>query len=294
MIVGGLEAGGTKMVCCVGDERGSIQIRESIPTTTPEETIPRLASWFLEHPVEALGIGSFGPVDLHPDSRAYGSITTTPKPGWKHVSLYAALRMALGIPVGFDTDVNAAGFAEYRLGAGRGYSSTFYVTVGTGIGAGIVAENQLIHGLVHPEFGHILLRPHPEDPTPKGFCPFHTACLEGLASGPALEKRWGIPARDLPPEHIAWAIEAEYLSQMCANALFTLSPEVIVLGGGVMHQRRLFPLIRRRTSELLGGYVAHPRVMGGMEDMIVPPALGDNAGAAGCLLLAAEALARSQ
>ena len=202
----------------------------------------------------------------------------------------AALMDALKVPVGIDTDVNGAALSELKLGAGKGLDSLVYYTIGTGVGGGAVVEGKLLHGLVHPEMGHMLLRPHPDDPTPKGFCPYHDACLEGMANGPAIEKRWGISARELPPEHVAWDIEAEYLAQMCVNTIVTLSPKMIVLGGGVMHQLHLFPKIRRRTQELLNGYVAHEAIAKDIDNYIVPPALGDNAGAAGSLLLALDAL----
>lgn len=197
---------------------------------------------------------------------------------------------ALNVPVGIDTDVNAAALAEARLGAGKGLNNVVYYTIGTGIGGGALVEGKLIHGLVHPEMGHILLRPDPRDPTPHGFCPYHDGCLEGMANGPAIEKRWGVSAKDLPQDHVAWEIEAEYLSQMCVSTIVMLSPEKIVLGGGVMHQLHLFPHIHRLTLEKLNGYVSHPAILENMENYIVPPALGDNAGAAGSLLLALEAL----
>ena len=290
MYLAALEAGGTKMVCAVGDENGNVFERESFPTLKPEETIPNIVNYFRDKPVEALGIGSFGPLNLDPSDPAYGSITTTPKPGWGNYPLRGALQEALGVPVGIDTDVNAAALSEARLGAGKGLDSLVYYTIGTGVGGGAVVEGNLVHGLVHPEMGHMLLRPDPRDPTPKGFCPYHDGCLEGMANGPAIEKRWGVSAKELPEDHLAWEIEAEYLSQMCVNTIVMLSPKRIVLGGGVMHQMHLFPRIRRRTLALLNGYVAHPAILDDMDHYIVPPALGDNAGAAGSLLLALEAL----
>ena len=194
------------------------------------------------------------------------------------------------MPVGIDTDVNGAALAEARIGAGKGLDSLVYYTIGTGIGGGAMVGGKLLHGLVHPEMGHMLMRPVKEDPTPKGFCPYHESCLEGMANGPAIEKRWGVSAKELPPEHIAWDVEAEYLAQMCVNTIVVLSPKKIVLGGGVMHQLHLFPKIRKRTLELLNGYVAHSAILEDIDNYIVPPALGDNAGAAGSLLLALEAL----
>ncbi len=290
MILGALEAGGTKMVCAVGKEDGTILCTETFPTLTPEETLPQLIRFFAGKNVESVGIGSFGPVDLDLASPTYGSITTTPKLAWQHTPIASRFRDALGVPVGFDTDVNGAAYGEALLGAGRGCSSLLYVTVGTGIGGGVILEGKPMHGMLHCELGHILLRPEADDPSPDGFCPFHKGCLEGLASGPALEKRWGRPGRDLGPDHPAWDLEARYLAQMCADVIVTLSPQKIILGGGVMHQDQLFPLIRRYTKEYLNGYIQTPEVTGGMEDYIVSPGLGDRAGITGALLLAKDAL----
>ena len=290
MLLGALEAGGTKMVCAIGDENGKVLDRASFPTRMPEETMPDIIGYFKDKDIAALGVSSFGPLNLDPSSPNFGDITTTPKPGWANYPLRKKLMEALNVPVGIDTDVNGAALSELRLGAGKGLDSLVYYTIGTGVGGGAVVEGKLLHGLVHPEMGHMLMRPHPEDPTPKGFCPYHDACLEGMANGPAIEKRWGVSAKELPPEHIAWDIEAEYLAQMCVNTIVTLSPKKIVLGGGVMHQLHLFPKIRKRTLELLNGYVAHDAILKDIDNYIVPPALGDNAGAAGSLLLALEAL----
>ncbi len=290
MRLGALEAGGTKMVCAIGDELGNIESRASFPTRKPEETMPDIIGFFAEQKIEALGVGSFGPLSLDPEAADYGAITTTPKLDWRGFPLRKALIDALNVPVGIDTDVNAAALGEAVYGAGKGLNSLVYYTVGTGVGGGALVDGRLLHGLVHPEMGHMLLRPDPRDPSSKGFCPYHESCLEGLANGPAIEKRWGISAKNLPEDHIAWEIEAEYLAQMCVNTIVLLSPKRIVLGGGVMHQLHLFPRIRRRTLELLGGYVAHPAILEQIDAFIIPPALGDNAGAVGSLLLALNAI----
>lgn len=290
MRLGALEAGGTKMVCAIGDENGNIFDRASFPTLTPEETVGGLIDYFKDKGIEALGIGSFGPLELDVNQPNYGDITTTPKLAWRNYPLRKVFVEALNIPVGIDTDVNAAALGEATYGAGKGLDSLVYYTIGTGVGGGALADGKLVHGLVHPEMGHMLLRPDPRDPAPHGFCPYHDGCIEGLANGPAIEKRWGISAKELSEDHIAWDIEAEYLAQMCVNTIVTLSPKKIVLGGGVMHQMHLFPRIRRRTLELLNGYVAHPAILERMDDYIVPPALGDNAGAVGSLLLAVKAI----
>ncbi|MBE5808521.1 MAG: ROK family protein [Clostridiales bacterium] len=290
MRLGALEAGGTKMVCAVGDEFGNLEARESYPTLTPEETMPQLIEFFRKADVEALGIGSFGPLSLDPAAPDYGAITTTPKLAWANYPLRQAFVDALDIPVGIDTDVNAAALGEATYGAGKGLDSLVYYTIGTGVGGGALVDGRLVHGMLHPEMGHMLLRPVKEDPTPKGFCPYHDGCLEGMANGPAIEKRWGKSAKLLPVDHVAWDVEAEYLAQMCVNTIVMLSPKKIVLGGGVMHQTQLFPKVRQRTLELLNGYVAHDNILKHMDDYIVPPGLGDNAGAVGSLLLAKIAL----
>lgn len=290
MLLGALEAGGTKMVLSLGDENGNITERTSLPTTTPEETMPRIIDFFKQYDIDALGVGSFGPVDLDENSPTYGYITTTPKLLWGNYPLRPKLLEALGVPVGFDTDVNVAAISEHALGAARGLSSCLYVTIGTGVGGGVVIDNKILHGLIHPELGHMIMRPHPEDPLPEGSCPFHKGCLEGMGSGTAIEARWHQKAATLPDDHIAWEIEAHYLGQMCANAVLMYSPHRIVLGGGVMHKLHLFPMVRRATQEFLNGYVKLPELGERIDEYIVPPALGDNAGAVGALLVAADAL----
>ncbi len=290
MLLGALEAGGTKMVCALGNEQGEVLDRASFPTRKPEETVRDIVEFFRGKGIAALGISCFGPLDLDRNSPAFGSITTTPKPGWQNVPLKKMLEEELCVPVDIDTDVNGAALGEALLGAGKDVDSLVYYTVGTGIGGGIYYEGHLHHGLVHPEMGHIPLRPHPDDPAPNGFCPFHVSCLEGLANGPAIEKRWGISAKELPEDHLAWTLEAEYLSQMCMSTILTLSPKRIVLGGGVMQQKHLFPRIHKRTRELLNGYVAHPVILEHIDTYIVPPGLGNNSGAVGSLLLAKRAL----
>ncbi|MGI6174299.1 MAG: ROK family protein [Christensenellales bacterium] len=290
MRLGALEAGGTKMVCSVGDENGTLFARVSIPTEHPGVTLPKIAAFFRDKGIEALGIGSFGPLDLNPKSPAYGHITTTPKPGWKDAPLLPYLRDALAVPCGIDTDVNAAALAEWKLGAGRGLNNLIYVTVGTGVGAGAVVEGNLVHGLMHPEAGHIVIRPHRNDPSPVGFCPYHVSCLEGLAAGPTFDKRWGKSAKELPHDHIGWDIEAYYLAQFCVNAFTLLSAECIVLGGGVMQQEFLFEKIRKQTLSMLNGYIASDRLLNHIDTLIVPPGLSIHSGVTGALLLAADAL----
>lgn len=290
MLIGALEAGGTKMVCSIGKLKGGILQRASFPTTEPETTISQIVGFISQFDVKALGIGSFGPLDLNPDSPTYGHITKTPKAGWSDYPLMPELSRRIGVPTAIDTDVNAAALAEFEMGAGKGKRSLLYVTVGTGIGGGFVVEGNLVHGLVHPEIGHMFLAPLESDPMPGGVCPFHKGCLEGLASGPSIEKRWGLSAKLMSEEHPAWELEAAYLAQMCANMILAVSPEIIVLGGGVMQQMHLFPRIREKTLALLNGYVASPAVTPeGISSYIVPPALGINSGVTGALLLGARA-----
>lgn len=287
---GALEAGGTKMVLSWMDENGQMLQRLSIPTETPEKTMPAMVDFFRAHPIASLGIGCFGPLDLNPASPSYGYITATPKLAWRNYPILPEFKRQLGVPVRMDTDVNGAALAESRLGAAKGLDSCLYVTVGTGIGGGLIIGGQPVHGLVHPEVGHQLMQPASNDPAPEGFCPYHQHCLEGLAAGPAIEKRWGISAKQLPHDHSAWDVETTYLAQMCHNAIMVFSPEKIILGGGVMQQEFLFPIIRRKTLALLGGYVCSPVVENGLEDYIVSPGLGVNSGVMGAYLLARQAL----
>ena len=289
MLFGALEAGGTKMVLSVGNEKNEILERKSIPTRGPEETIREMNAWFAARDISALGIGTFGPVELSEGSPKYGWITTTPKLEWIDTPLLPAMRGALGVPALIDTDVNAAALAEYELGAAKGLRSCLYVTVGTGVGAGLVVEGNLVHGMMHPELGHILLRQEEDDPTPDGFCPYHKGCLEGLANGPAIEKRWRRSAKALPEDHPAWDLEAKYLAQMCVDVICAVSPEKIILGGGVMQQKHLFPRIRASVKTRLNGYIATPQVLEDIEHYIVEPGLGTSSGAMGALLLARRA-----
>ena len=283
---GGIEAGGTKFVCAVGTAPDDVR-ETRFPTTTPDESIHRAIAFFREQPrIAAIGIASFGPIDLHPDSPTFGYITTTPKPGWANTDLAGAIKRALGVPVGFDTDVNVAALGEQRWGAAQGLDTFIYLTIGTGIGGGGLSSGKLLHGLIHPEMGHIRL-PHDlaRDPFP-GSCPYHGDCLEGLASGPALEKRWGVRAETLPPDHPAWELEAHYLALALVNFICTLSPQRIIMGGGVMEQAQLFPLIRREVQQLLNGYVQSPAIIENIDAYIVPPGLGKRAGVLGAIALA--------
>ena len=291
---GGIEAGGTKFVCAVGTGPEDIHTETRFPTTTPEETLGKAIDFFREavaagRNLDAIGIGSFGPVDPDPDSPTWGYITTTPKPGWANTEVAGAIGRALEVPVGFDTDVNAAALGEYRWGAAQGLSSFIYLTVGTGIGGGGMVEGRLLHGLMHPEMGHLRI-PHDRsaDPFP-GNCPFHGDCLEGLAAGPAIAARWGRRGETLPEEHPAWPLEARYLAHGLVNFILTLAPQRIVIGGGVMSQPHLFELVRAEVQSLLNGYIQAPEILDEIDAYIVPPGLGQRSGVLGAMALAERA-----
>jgi fructokinase len=289
---GGVETGGTWCVCAVGSGPEDIVAESQFPTTHPEETLARIVAFFNGAPrVEAVGVGSFGPVDLHPESPTWGHVTSTPKPGWQHAAVAPVLRRRLGVPIAFDTDVSAAALGEYRWGAGRGAACLCYLTVGTGIGAGLLIGERPWHGLVHPEVGHIRV---PRDGDPDwarfpGSCPAHGDCWEGVASGPAIAARWGTPAEALEAGHPAWALEAEYLSLGLLNLVLIASPERIIVGGGVFEHRPLLGLVRRRLPELLAGYLDTPALGDQVDSYLVPPALGDRAGVLGAMALAQTA-----
>jgi fructokinase len=292
-LVGGIEAGGTKFVCAVGTSSEALAARTEFLTTTPDETIGRAVE-FLERQaarlgrLTAVGIASFGPIDLDPASPSYGHITTTPKPGWQNVDLAGAVRRWLNVPVALDTDVNAAALGERRWGAAQGLDTFLYLTVGTGIGGGGMVAGKLMHGALHPEMGHMRIPHDPQrDPFP-GSCPFHGDCWEGLASGTAIQARWGTRGEDLPSDHAAWPLEARYLALGISNLICALSPERILMGGGVMRQAQLLPLIRQGTLELLNGYIRVSRILEHIEDYLVPAQLGRDAGVLGAIALALE------
>jgi fructokinase len=287
MLLGAIEAGGTKFVCAIGKENGEILKRVSFPTTTPEETMEKVVGFFKDKEMEALGVGSFGPVDLDKSSKTYGYITSTPKKGWTNYNILGELKKHFDLPINFDTDVNGAALGEAKWGAGKRLDSVLYLTVGTGIGGGIYSGGRLIHGMTHPETGHILVRRQEGDNYP-GKCPYHGDCLEGMASGPAIEERWGVKAYELEKNHKAWELEGYYLAQGLVNYILIVSPKKIILGGGVMKQEQLFPLIRKKVVEMLNGYVAHKNILENIDEYIVPPKLGDNAGICGSLALAME------
>ncbi len=286
-ILGGIEGGGTKWVLGAGSGPADLETI-SIPATTPEETLHRAAEFFRGRGIAALGIGCFGPLDLRPSSPTYGYITSTPKPGWRNTDVLGELRRQLQVPVALDTDVNAAALGEGRWGAAQGLTDFVYLTVGTGIGGGAMVNGRLLHGLTHPEMGHMPIAAHPRDSF-HGCCPFHRDCLEGMASGPAIRARWGIPADELSDNHEAWSLEVRYLSGALATIVYTLSPMRIILGGGVMRRRQLFPMIRQELVERLSDYIQAPEILEDINTFIVPPGLGELSGVAGALVLAEQA-----
>ena len=290
-LVAAIEAGGTKFVCAVG--HGPEDIEEvRFPTTCPEETISRSIEFFIDAQerkgkVNAIGIGTFGPADVNPESATFGHIKNTPKADWANTDLASPIRAALnGIPLAFETDVNAAAWGEGKWGSAKGLNDFIYITVGTGIGGGAVSNGKIVHGISHPEMGHLRI-PRDESVDPfGGCCPFHGDCLEGLASGTALQQRWSQDPSELPPEHSAWELQSSYLADAIINITLTLSPERFILGGGVMDQEHLFPMVRERVTSRLAKYINVPEP----EKFIVPPGLGAQAGVLGSLALAQDTL----
>lgn len=285
MKLGAIEAGGTKFVCAIANEDLEIIERISIPTTVPEETMKEVIAFFepFKDDLAAIGIGSFGPIDVNLNSDTYGYITNTPKQGWQNYPFIQTLKQHFPIPMAWTTDVNAAAYGELKKGAAKGKKSCLYLTVGTGIGGGIVMNEQIINGYNHPELGHIIIRRHPDD-NYQGHCPFHDDCLEGMASGPAIEGRCGTKGQFIESDDPVWAIEAYYLAQAIVDYTAVLSPEIVIFGGGVMKQEHLFEAIRESFKEQMNGYLPTPH----LDEYIVPCALEDNAGVMGCLLLAQE------
>lgn len=284
MRIGALEAGGTKMVVAIGNERGEILDRLSIPTQTPETTMPKLMEYFTDNAIEALGIGCFGPIDLNKESATYGHITSTPKLSWRNYNIVGAFLEALKVPIGFDTDVNASAIGEATWGSAKDVKNSIYITIGTGVGVGVIIDGKPLHGMLHPEAGHILLAKHQKDNF-KSACPYHENCMEGLAAGPAIEARHGKKAYELSDQEEVWELEGFYIAQALVNYILTLSPERIILGGGVMHQKQLMPIIHREVLRMLNGYIVTPQLQD-IETYIVLPKLNDNQGIMGCIRLA--------
>jgi len=291
-IYGAIEVGGTKVICAVATGPDDIRSEISLPTETPERTLAAVIAYFKDYQkksriqLDAVGIGCFGPLDLHEDSETYGYITATPKLDWRNTDVAGVLKRQLNIHVGIDTDVNAAVFGEYLWGAGKGLDVVLYLTVGTGIGGGLYVYGKPLHGLMHPEMGHVLIQQNKARDLFAGCCPYHNGCLESLASGRAVDLRWGCHASQLPDDHPAWELEADYLAQGLMNYILTVSPQKIVLGGGLMHKQQLYPLIRRKVVEKLNGYISVPLILKNIDNYIVSPGLGDRAGICGAIGLA--------
>jgi fructokinase len=293
-LYGGIEAGGTKFVCVVGSGPNDIVEEIRFPTAqVAEETIRRAIAFFEPYThnanLAAVGIASFGPVDLNPVSPSYGYITTTPKPGWSQVDLRGNIKRALNLPVAFETDVNAAAFGEYYwTPVNRSLDPFVYITVGTGIGVGVLVNGRPVHGLVHPEAGHISI-PHDKEKDPfTGICPYHKDCLEGLASGPAMTERWGQDVKTLSDSHPAWELEAEYIALALVNLTYAYSPQKIVLGGGVSMHHGLYKSVREKVQQYLNGYIQSPEVLENINEYIVPPTLGNRSGVLGAIALAID------
>lgn len=281
---GGIEAGGTKFVCAVSED-GVIVEKVSIPTTTPEATLKEVFEFFDRFDLEAIGIGSFGPIGIDRTKDNYGYVLATPKPSWAEFDFLGSIKQRYKLPVAWTTDVNAAAYGELKQGSAQGKNSCIYLTVGTGIGAGVVIDGKIFSGIAHPEMGHIWVKRHPDD-TYEGTCPYHKDCLEGLAAGPSIEARTGIKGQDLPQDHPIWDIQAYYIAQALINYTLTLGPEKIILGGGVMNQDHLLQKIRQQFVELMGGYMETPQV----SDYIVRWGLPNESGIIGSLLLAENEL----
>ena len=281
---GGVEGGGTKFVCVVGTSPDDIRAETRIPTASADETLTTVVGFFSDRDVDAVGVAHFGPLDLDPASPTYGHVISSPKPGWSGADVVGTLGEALGVPVGLDTDVNGAALGEARWGVGQGLDPLLYVTIGTGIGGGAVINGATMHGLMHPEMGHIRIPRHADDDF-AGNCGWHGDCLEGLAAGPAIAERWGRPAEDLGGDtEAAVTIEAYYLGAAMATYTLVLSPQRIVLGGGVMGLPGLLEATTAAMVEQLGGYLGSAPV--DADDYLVAPGLGSRSGVLGALVLA--------
>jgi len=291
-LFGGIEGGGTKFVCAVGTDPNSLLAETRIETTSPEETMKRVVDFFEQQEtvfgkLSAIGFACFGPLELNPNSPTFGHILATPKPGWMNANVIGLLHGSFDIPIAFDTDVNGAALGEGCWGAAQGLDTFLYLTIGTGIGGGAFVEGKLLHGLLHPEMGHVFVKHDVENDPFEGICPFHGDCFEGLACGGAMEKRWGQRADALPPEHPAWSLQADYIAQALVNYTMTLSPQRIILGGGVGSVPHLLPKVQQRTRELINGFLSSVNQKN-IESYIVHPGLGNRAGVLGAIALAEQ------
>ncbi len=295
-VFGGVEFGGTKVVCAVATSPDHILEESTYPTSTPDETIPCILQFFVDQQIKtgklaALGIASFGPLDLKPHSPSFGQIISTPKKVWEGIDIIHPFQNAFNIPVYLDTDVNGAALGEWLIGSARGLSTILYMTVGTGIGMGAIISGKFLHGFNHPEYGHIRI-PHNLEQDPfTGSCPYHGDCLEGLASGSAMQMRWSLQPEKLPNDHQAWELEAQYLAYAITNLILSFSPERIILGGGIMHHLGLVEKIKQGTTKLINGYENLTEKE--INQMIVEPLLGNRAGVCGAIGFAMQVYAQS-
>lgn len=290
-LYGSIEGGGTKFICAVGTGPYHIRAEARFETTTPEETMNQVIDFFKQQEtafgkLSAIGFACFGPLDPNPNSETYGYILPTPKPGWSNTNVVGKLKSEFDIPIAFDTDVNGAALGEARWGKGQGLHTFIYLTVGTGIGGGVHAEGKLLHGLLHPEMGHIFIKHDFEKDPFEGVCPFHSDCFEGLASGVAVEKRWGARGGTLSHEHIAWDLEADYIGQALANYSLMISPQRIILGGGIGSLPHLLSKVQQKTKSYINGYIQSPHITENIENYIVAPGLGNRSGMLGAIALA--------
>jgi fructokinase len=293
-LFGAVEAGGSKFACAIADASGTIRAESRFATAEPLSTLALVRDFFLESSrsigaFAAIGVASFGPIVLDAAAPNYGFISKTPKAGWSNTDIVGGLSRQFACPIGFDTDVNAAALAECRWGAGRDLQDLVYLTIGTGIGGGVLVNGVPIHGLLHPEIGHMHPRRHVRDAGFAGVCPFHGDCFEGMASGPAILARSGAQLQNLDAAHIQWELQADYLGQLCAQLVMTLSPQRIIIGGGVMTQQRLLPLIRQRMLHWLGGYIERREILVEIDQYVVAPALAPRSGLLGAVILAMNA-----
>ncbi len=291
-LYGGLEAGGTKFVCAVGDGTSHLEAQARFETTTPQTTLQQVEQFFLpyvrEGRIKSIGVGCFGPIDLDRSSQSYGFITSTPKPGWRNTNIVGEFQKFLHVPIAFDTDVNAAALGEFSAGASRGFDPSLYLTIGTGIGGGCIRDGKPMNGMLHPEMGHIRI-PHDRQWDPfNGSCPFHGDCFEGLASGPAIEMRFGSRGENLHDDDPFWELEAGYIASAVATYICILSPKKIVVGGGIMQRSNLLPVVRKKVQENLNGYLMTPSILENIEDYLVAPELGNKSGVFGAIALAAK------
>jgi len=298
-LFGGVESGGTKFVCSIGHDPDHIISDISFATTNPTETIQKTIEFFTPYSTRneltSVGIASFGPIDLNPDSETYGFITTTPKDGWQQVDLYGEIQKALKVPIAFDTDVNAAAFGEkYWIPENQPLDPLIYITVGTGIGVGVIINGSPLHGLIHAEAGHIAI-PHnwEKDPFP-GVCPFHGDCLEGLASGISMNKRWGQSPETLSNSHPAWDLEAEYIALALVNLIYAYSPQKIILGGGVSQHPGFHQSVRHKVLKINNDYITSSFLSEKIDDYILPPALGNRSGVLGAIAMAINFAAKAE